>query len=527
MMACWSILEIEVTSDITTIKRAYAKQLRRYHPEDDPEGFQRVREAYERAINYAKHLKKSVPIIEIRDDNEEAETKVILRDTYTIDLKTIQEDFDIHKQQGIDINKLQPEVSDIDEYRQKVPDIDQHEQKVLDIDEHKQKVLNIDHQEQKGLDIDKNKRSSRDTDQHEKVNINTNEHHHKGLDTKTNAHINNYKKVMTEFEFMEKVKALYNDLVFRNDRDKWRSLLSEYVFFNIDTSQNLYQLLSDFLQENHEIDYEVLVLLNEYFKWTEMPDELIDIFFEEEEIIALAQSEKNRVIIERASRFLYIKAEYLYKLGKEQQALDIYGQIIDLCQGNQEAYDIIVASLYKRACLLDKMSKYDLAIADYNKLIQCYGDCNKKEIIVLVANACLNKAVILTKVRKYSEAILELSDIVDRYKDNEHEEIIDVVATALYDQGICLRNLRRRKESDALFNEVIQRYSTCQRSLVKEAIRNAHLKLKGESGDMQLIRILVLIAIFISGFPISIIALPIYLMISFIIKKTEEKRQNQ
>lgn len=47
----WAILELEPTEDKKTIKRAYAKQIRKYHPEDEPEKFKEVQEAYETIMN--------------------------------------------------------------------------------------------------------------------------------------------------------------------------------------------------------------------------------------------------------------------------------------------------------------------------------------------------------------------------------------------------------------------------------------------------------------------------------------------
>ena len=47
-MSDWDILGIAPTDDLREIKRAYAKALRIHHPEKDPEGFQKLRAAYER-----------------------------------------------------------------------------------------------------------------------------------------------------------------------------------------------------------------------------------------------------------------------------------------------------------------------------------------------------------------------------------------------------------------------------------------------------------------------------------------------
>ncbi|WP_172197418.1 J domain-containing protein [Saccharibacillus qingshengii] len=55
-MNIWSMLGIEPTSEIKAIKRAYARRLKECHPEENPEGFQRIRQSYEMALEEAKRL---------------------------------------------------------------------------------------------------------------------------------------------------------------------------------------------------------------------------------------------------------------------------------------------------------------------------------------------------------------------------------------------------------------------------------------------------------------------------------------
>lgn len=56
---CWKVLGIEATDQIKDIKRAYAKRSKEIHPEDHPEEFIQLHDAYEQAIAFAKHQNTS------------------------------------------------------------------------------------------------------------------------------------------------------------------------------------------------------------------------------------------------------------------------------------------------------------------------------------------------------------------------------------------------------------------------------------------------------------------------------------
>ena len=66
-MTIWDILEISPTTQQKTIKLAYAKLLKKYHPEENAQEFQRLRQAYELALAYA-----SGQTININMDTEQA-----------------------------------------------------------------------------------------------------------------------------------------------------------------------------------------------------------------------------------------------------------------------------------------------------------------------------------------------------------------------------------------------------------------------------------------------------------------------
>ena len=54
MNEIWTTLGLEATKDVSAIKRAYAERARICHPEEDPEGFLNLRQAYQAALAYAE-----------------------------------------------------------------------------------------------------------------------------------------------------------------------------------------------------------------------------------------------------------------------------------------------------------------------------------------------------------------------------------------------------------------------------------------------------------------------------------------
>ena len=61
-MNIWELLGISPTEDIAKIKSAYAKQAKLYHPEEHPEEFKALQNAYKLAIKLAKSWKARIPI---------------------------------------------------------------------------------------------------------------------------------------------------------------------------------------------------------------------------------------------------------------------------------------------------------------------------------------------------------------------------------------------------------------------------------------------------------------------------------
>ena len=74
----WEILGISPTVDIKEIKAAYAKLAKQYNPEEKPEEFKRIFEAYKAACRYAKSMEKNFPRTERKQHGgNEAELTIL------------------------------------------------------------------------------------------------------------------------------------------------------------------------------------------------------------------------------------------------------------------------------------------------------------------------------------------------------------------------------------------------------------------------------------------------------------------
>lgn len=70
MNICWEILGIEPTTDLERIRQAYLALLPSCHPENDPQGFKQLRQAYEEAQQWVASPTEDVKAEEVSDEHE-------------------------------------------------------------------------------------------------------------------------------------------------------------------------------------------------------------------------------------------------------------------------------------------------------------------------------------------------------------------------------------------------------------------------------------------------------------------------
>lgn len=77
-MSPWKRLQLEPTHDAKAIRRAYAQQLKLYHPEENPEGYQQLRQAYEQIMTEIKtQAVYSPPFSEPQEEEDFQDTDIL------------------------------------------------------------------------------------------------------------------------------------------------------------------------------------------------------------------------------------------------------------------------------------------------------------------------------------------------------------------------------------------------------------------------------------------------------------------
>lgn len=120
----WNTLGIEPTTNKKEIQQAYADKLKIYHPEENPEEFQRLQSAYRAAIAYTK--KQSVPMPSYDNAVTYEPVKKKTESVKTVREQRQEEAFEEEKE------KLESE-EPLPEYITKLGDADIHELKTEDI----------------------------------------------------------------------------------------------------------------------------------------------------------------------------------------------------------------------------------------------------------------------------------------------------------------------------------------------------------------------------------------------------------
>ncbi len=219
MISEWSTLGIEPTTDVREIKRAYARKLKQYSPEDSPEEFQKIRESYEYLMENLKFINVERGFINPHLENPFS--------------------------QADEIQVFEPEGIQVDEVEK--PILEDQSWLVEEII--------------KNLNEDKSLREKYDF-------------------LELNQRLDDEEEAVQFFsDFKERVKLLYAEYEKRLEYKNWIEVLKHDALLNFETRRDISSWFLKYISEGHFLPKEVMQLLNEYFAWEDEYEEFFEAYY--------------------------------------------------------------------------------------------------------------------------------------------------------------------------------------------------------------------------------------------------------
>lgn len=445
-MRIWITLGIEQTYDIPTMRRAYAKKLQIHHPEDDPQGYQQLREAYDQAMKLAKQYQQSLidnsfeeekePSSSSSPDPEQDEEEIPLLpripkwDPYQ-EIEVDDEQEAMTEQDMPRIPRL-PKWSTFDEdekYRERNEESNEESSEdELDGEEPEERPERPEELEES----DEYYKDEFDEDHDDEFNMD--EDFDEDYDDPAHP-------VST---FMDQVHALYSNFPARMDTHSWLELLSSDTLWNVHYQRAISDILLDYFEQHYFLPSEVWHLLEDSFRWRARSMEDEDFAEEYPKIYAYAVMEfpvlqmdyssllQAQHIRSRQEDFLrYREAVALALLENDIRSAHIH--LIKALSIFKEDTDLIrlQTEFYRRT------NDWDNALASCNEYIRLDPDNIESAIL---------RARFLLGMDKVDAALKDLHRVLAQIPN--HTEALSLA-------GQCHLKLRQMDQAKDAFNQVL------------------------------------------------------------------------
>lgn len=404
-MNWWNVLEVSHDSDLKTIKKAYAKLLKIHNPEDDAEEYQKLREAYDEAVKYAKRNNKKTQ--EFVNDN-----------------------LDKHIVDGVNINEKRENASEIysnqnkssvDSYIDYINN-NKNEEKVDESKINKSKVDSyIEYINYEG----NRKENKKDEEIKFKSNIQIDEIYYK----EQNAKISLNEPIK---KFLNRLNEIYNDISLRIDTEAWDDLLNSDAIWNVQASSIIEDEMFEFLTKHKYLPAEIWIKLNNNFTWSKNEIKLYNKYsapIVDEFLKNLKEPNKLKYDYIRPIN-PEIADEYLYERQQAEEALKN--------RKYAKAYNHLknANSLYSAdAELLRLMGDYNYEFKNLEKALKFYQsafEINNNDL-----NSALRIGRILFSGKYFNEAISYLRLYLS-YNNNDKLALNDIAYSYYYNDDLIM-----------------------------------------------------------------------------------------
>ncbi|WP_338752748.1 DUF1266 domain-containing protein [Bacillus sp. FJAT-52991] len=286
-MTIWETLEIEPTDNISIIKKAYAKKLKIHHPEDDPEGYQCLREAYDSAIKKAKLMTSGSSLQEdIKYKETSSPTRWLNvtdeRDSLEHPVNTFIEEREAYNSTTKRAELMTSGSSLQEDIKYKETSNPTHWLNVTDERDSLEHPVNTFIEEQEAYDSAIKRAELMASDSFLQEDIEYEETANPALWLDVTDELDSATTLEHPVSmFMEEIAALYDDFFARIELKNWEKLLNSDVVWDVQHTSTLQNRLILFLEDHYYLPRPIWELFDQMFHWREQEEELIEEHSEE------------------------------------------------------------------------------------------------------------------------------------------------------------------------------------------------------------------------------------------------------
>jgi tetratricopeptide (TPR) repeat protein len=179
---------------------------------------------------------------------------------------------------------------------------------------------------------------------------------------------------------------------------------------------------------------------------------------------------------EEAARALLQKSTTLRQLGRSEQAIAAYDEVVERF-GRFPALQFreqVARALLNKGIVLGQLDRAQQEIAAYDQLVERYGQASELELREQVARALLNKGVALGQLGRREQEIAVYDELVERFGEAPELELRKQVARALFNKG-TFGHMGRRDQEIAAYDELVARFGKSPELELREQVGRALL----------------------------------------------------
>ena len=174
----------------------------------------------------------------------------------------------------------------------------------------------------------------------------------------------------------------------------------------------------------------------------------------------------------RLARALVNKGFALRRLGRDQEAITAYAEVVDRFGAASEPAlrEQVARALINKGGALRGLERGEEAIAAFDEVVDRFGAASEPALREVIARALINKGAALRGLERGEEAIATYDRVVDRFGAASEPALREQVAWALINKGVALRGLERGEEAIAAYDKLVDRFSAASEPALRELV---------------------------------------------------------